>query len=165
MPLSLTSPRAQSASRSSESAPYLTDGPSDPLPEPSPVKIHDFATGLRKSEATSPLTPSLDEQYSYEKAADSFRMSDAAASMQSDSSSMFGAGPSNKTYPNDLQRPFSAKDNGGREEINPLIRMPGSYQDTPGVSKEALPIARQANGQLDEIQPAPKRDVNYGEAL
>lgn len=88
---------------------------------------------------------------------------------------MFGASPSKRIYLDGIQPPFSV--DGGTTDSAPamedirLIRsMPGSFQETPGVSKEALPIPipKHANGQQDEITEigsGRKSGVKYGEAF
>ncbi|KAI4166168.1 MAG: hypothetical protein LQ342_000054 [Letrouitia transgressa] len=182
--MSPSSTKTKPTRRPSDSAAsYRTDGLYDIFPEPSPTQSRDFATNVKSPRVTSPAATNPksqqsffdDDRYDSEKSTGPFPDSDIAASRQSGSSSMFGASPSKRIYLDGIQPPFSV--DGGTTDSAPamedirLIRsMPGSFQETPGVSKEALPIPipKHANGQQDEITEigsGRKSGVKYGEAF
>ena len=173
-----TKPISHSVSKSADSASYYVDGSID---QASPVKSHDFAA-VKRSDMQAPSSPKsqhsyLNGQYDYESAVGPFSPSQNDAGPDnlrvSDSSSMFGT-LSNKTLLENVQPPFSV--DGTEREINaPASKgMPGSYQDTPKLSKtgskgeKKKPIETSyfdADGEVKEGVGSQRDDVSIGEAF
>ncbi|KAL8838868.1 MAG: hypothetical protein Q9205_000288 [Flavoplaca limonia] len=178
MALSPSSSRAKtshSVSQSADSASYYVDGSVDQIsPVNSPVKSHDFASGRRpefqspKSSQSYPNGP-----YDYESRAPPFSPSDTnnTAPRISDSSSMFGTVP-NTTLLQDIQPPFAVN---GTEKASASggTGMPGTFQDTPKISKTNSPKTKKLSdgsyfdgeGELKKDVGTARDDISIGEAF
>ncbi|KAL8779603.1 MAG: hypothetical protein Q9213_006865 [Squamulea squamosa] len=163
-------------SQSADSASYYVDGSVDQIsPVNSPVKSHDFASG-RRPEFQSPKSNKsyLNGQYDYESGPGPFSPTDTnnTAPRISDSSSMFGTMP-NTSLLQDVSPPFPA--NGAeREVVNGGLGMPGTFQETPKISKTESIKSKQLsdesyfdeNGELKKKDVGNARDdVSIGEAF
>ncbi|KAL9594955.1 MAG: hypothetical protein Q9219_006735 [cf. Caloplaca sp. 3 TL-2023] len=173
-------PVSHSMSQSVDSASYYVDGSID---QASPIKTHDFATGkpLNAQLASSPKSQHsyLNGQYDYESAVGSFRPSHEEvkpplSSRVSDSSSMFGTLPPNKSLLENIQAPFSVE----RVEVDGITPstatpgMPGSYQETPKLSKPGSAGEKKTetsyldtDGEGKEPVGSQRDDVSIGEAF
>ncbi|KAL8931847.1 MAG: hypothetical protein Q9211_006694 [Gyalolechia sp. 1 TL-2023] len=179
---SLTSSRSKpafhSVSQSADSASYYVDGSVD---EASPVKSHDFAKSQR-TEVQPPSSPQsqhsyLNGQYDYESAIAALspprNETHPNAIRVSDSSSMFGATPSNTLLEN-VQPPFSVNGT-DRETDGPATTqegMPGSYRETPKPSissslyeKKPEKPYHDGDGELKDGAGSHRDDVSIGEAF
>lgn len=172
-------PISHSVSQSADSASYYVDGSID---QTSPFKSHDFAAA-RRPDLQSPGSPKsprsyLDGQYDYESAAEPFTPSkhdetNVKNTRASDSSSMFGTLPG-RTLLENVHPPFSVNGTGKEDSTPTGKEMPGSFQDTPGLSKMGETSAKKrpeeasyfnADGELKERVASQRDDVSIGEAF
>ncbi|KAL8914899.1 MAG: hypothetical protein Q9171_000526 [Xanthocarpia ochracea] len=176
--LSPSSSRAKpshSVSQSADSASYYVDGSVDQIsPVNSPIKSHDFASG-RRPEFQSPKSNKsyLNGQYDYESAAGPFSPSDTnhTAPRISDSSSMFGTG-TNTSLLQDVQPPFAVSGT-EKEVVNGGTGMPGTFQETPKVTKTEPKTSKKlsdasyfdGDGELKKDVGNARDDVSIGEAF
>ncbi|KAL8838756.1 MAG: hypothetical protein Q9170_002005 [Blastenia crenularia] len=136
-------PISHSVSQSADSASYYVDGSVD---QASPIKSHDFATSQQRPiVSSSPQSQHsfLNGQYDYDGAAGSSSPPHddvkAKSIRVSDSSSMFGTVPAKTSTSllENVQPPFSVS--GADKEMNGPVNavkgMPGTYHDTPRLSK------------------------------
>ncbi|KAL8998730.1 MAG: hypothetical protein Q9169_002285 [Polycauliona sp. 2 TL-2023] len=173
MALSPSSSRAKpshSVSQSADSASYYVDGSID-----SPVKSHDFASG-RRPEFQSPKsnnTSYLNGPSDYDNGAPPFSPTNTnnTAPRISDSSSMFGTVATTSAL-QDVQAPLPI--NGSEKEVvNGGSGMPGTFQDTPRISKTHSPKTKKLsdgsyfdeNGELKKDVGNARDDVSIGEAF
>ncbi|KAL8947053.1 MAG: hypothetical protein Q9222_006624 [Ikaeria aurantiellina] len=174
-------PNSVSQSATTDSASYYVDGPADQI---SPVKAHDFATGkppgVLSPGSTKTQQSYLNGQYDYESANGPFSpptTTNNDAIRSSDSSSMFGTVPNNNKISllQDVQPPFSIDGADAKVNGNSNI-MPGSYEETPKLSKIESHKSDKArkksetsyfdsDGDLKEGVGNPRDDVSIGEAF
>ncbi|KAL8799762.1 MAG: hypothetical protein Q9200_007453, partial [Gallowayella weberi] len=158
-------PTSHSVSQSADSASYYVDGSVDQI---SPVKSHDFAGGKRPDTHSPIQSPKsnksyLNGQYDYGSAAGAFSPSDTnnTAPRISDSSSMFGTIPNQSLLP-DVQAPSSI-DRTEKEAVNGSKGMPGTFTETPKVSKTDSTVSKPlSDGSYFDMNGELKKEVGNG---